>query len=76
MYLNEAEEGGRFIVRNINLPFETQRRLQARGMTDKSPVSVISKKGKGILIVKLRGARFALGYNITRNIEVTEDAQQ
>ena len=73
MYLNQAEEGKEYIVRNINLPFETQRRLLVLGMTDRSPVFVVSKKGKGILIVKLRGTRFAFGYNISKNIEV-EDA--
>ena len=73
MYLNQAEEDKEYIVRNINLPFETQRRLLALGMTDRSPVFVVSKKGKGILIVKLRGTRFAFGYNISKNIEV-EDA--
>ncbi len=73
MYLNQAEEGKEYIVRNINLPFETQRRLLALRMTDRSPVFVVSKKGKGILIVKLRGTRFAFGYNISKNIEV-EDA--
>ena len=55
------------------LPFETQRRLEALGMTDRAPVSVLNRKGKGILIIKLRGTRFALGYNITRNIEVDRD---
>ena len=45
MYLNQAEEGKEYIVRNINLPFETQRRELAQGMTDRSPVSDVSKKG-------------------------------
>ena len=49
-----------------------ERRLEALGMTRGTPVSVLSRKGKGILIIKLRGTRFALGYNITRNIEVKE----
>ena len=43
-------------------------------MTRQSPVSVINRKGKGILIVKIRGARFALGENITANIAV-QDAE-
>lgn len=42
-------------------------------MTDKAPVTVLNRKGKGILIIKLRGTRFALGYNITKNIEVEPD---
>lgn len=54
----------------MNLPFETQRRLEALGMTSRAPVTVINRKGKGILIIKLRGTRFALGVNITKNITV------
>ena len=70
MKLSDAEKGGRYIVEKIDLPFEMQRRLEALGMTDRTPVSVLNRKGGGILIIKLRGTRFALGYNITRNIEV------
>ena len=70
MYLCEARVGGNYTVEKINLPFETERRLEALGMTDKAPVTVLNRKGKGILIIKLRGTRFALGYNITKNIDV------
>lgn len=73
MYLSEARVSENYTVKKIMLPFETQRRLEALGMTDKAPVSVLNRKGKGILIIKLRGTRFALGYNITRNIEVDRD---
>lgn len=70
MKLCDAEKGGDYVVENIDLPFEMQRRLEALGMTDKTPVTVLNRKGKGILIIKLRGTRFALGCNITKNIEV------
>ena len=73
MYLSEARVGENYTVKKIMLPFETQRRLEALGMTDRAPVSVLNRKGKGILIIKLRGTRFALGYNITRNIEVDRE---
>ena len=72
MNLCEAVNGGSYIVENIDLPFEMQRHLEALGMTDKTPVSVLNRKGKGILIIKLRGTRFALGYNVTKNIGVSE----
>ena len=72
MYLSEARVGKNYTVEKIDLPFETERRLEALGMTDKAPVSVINRKGKGILIIKLRGTRFALGYNITKNITIEE----
>ncbi len=73
MKLSDAEKGGRYIIEKIDLPFEMQRRLEALGMTDRTPVSVLNRKGGGILIIKLRGTRFALGCNITKNIEVAED---
>ena len=72
MYLKDAQIGRNYIVEKIGLPFQLERRLEALGMTNKTPVSVLNRKGKGILIIKLRGTRFALGYNITKNIEVKE----
>ena len=73
MLLKDAEVGRTYVVRNISLPSRLQRRLEALGMTDRTPVTVLNRKGKGILIIKLRGTRFALGYNITKNIEVEAD---
>lgn len=73
MYLSQARVGENYTVEKISLPFETQRRLEALGMTDRAPVTVLGRKGKGILIIRLRGTRFALGYNITKNIEVQPD---
>ena len=70
--MSEARVDKGYIVKKIDLPFETERRLQALGMTQDAPIIVLNRKGKGILIIKLRGTRFALGYNITRNILVEE----
>ena len=75
MLLKDAQIGRTYIVENISLPFEMERRLEALGMTQKTPVSVLNRKGKGVLIIKLRGTRFALGYNITKNIEIKEDGK-
>ncbi len=72
MYLKDAQIGRTYVVQKIDLPFQLERRLEALGMTNQTPVSVLNRKGKGILIIKLRGTRFALGYNITQNIEVKE----
>ena len=72
MYLKDAQIGRTYVVEKISLPFQLERRLEALGMTQQTPVSVLNRKGKGILIIKLRGTRFALGYNITRSIEVKE----
>ena len=70
MLLKDAQVGQVCVVEEISLPFQLERRLEALGMTRQTPLSILNRKGKGILIVKLRGARFALGYNITKNIEV------
>ncbi len=72
MQLSDAKIGGKYIVESISLPFEMERHLEALGMTDHAPVSVLNRKGKGILIIKLRGTRLALGSNITKNIGVRE----
>lgn len=70
MLLKDAQIGQTCIVEQIRLPFQMERRLEALGMTKGTPVSVLNRKGKGILIIKLRETRFALGYNITKNITV------
>ena len=50
MQLSEAKTGREYTVEKIALPFEMQRHLEALGMTDKTPVTVLNRKGKGILI--------------------------
>lgn len=70
MLLKDVNTGQSCIVERIDLPFQMERRLQALGMTRQTELSVVNRKGKGILIIKLRGTRFALGYQITKNITV------
>ena len=72
MFLNDAQTGKTYRVEDFHLPLLLERRLEALGMTRATPVRVINRKGKGILIVKVRGSRFALGENITRNIAARE----
>ena len=72
MFLSDAQKGKTYRVEDFHVPILLERRLEALGMTRETPVSVINRKGRGILIVKVRGARFALGENITRNIAASE----
>lgn len=60
MLLKDAQVGWTYIVEAIHLPFQMERRLEALGMTRQTSISVLNRKGKGILIIKLRGTRFAL----------------
>lgn len=72
MMLKDIRKGQTCIVEKVNLPTQMERRLEALGMTRETPVTIVNRKGKGIMVIKLRGTRFALGYNITKNIEVRE----
>ena len=47
-----------------------EKRLEALGMTRGSSITILNSKNHGVLIVKVRGTRFALGRNITKNILV------
>ena len=69
--LSDGIVGSTYLVSSMHLPEKLQKRLEALGMTVGTPVSVLNRKGKGILIVKFRGTRFALGTSISRNIEVS-----
>ena len=70
MVLSDGKVGKSYSVEKINLPVEMERRLEALGMTAGAIVLVLNSKENGILIIKLRGTRFALGRNITKNILV------
>ena len=70
MLLKDIGVGQSCVVEHMELPFQIQRRLEALGMTRQAEISVVNRKGKGILIVKLRGSRFALGYQVARHITV------
>lgn len=71
MYLSEGKKGNQYTVKDIVLPTGIEKRLEALGMTRGTSVTVLNSKSKGVLIVKVRGTRFALGRNITKNILVT-----
>ena len=70
MYLSDGKKETQYIVKDIGLPPGIEKRLEALGMTRGTSVTVLNSKSKGILIVKVRGTRFALGRNITEHISV------
>ena len=70
MLLKDIPAGQSCVVERIDLPFQMERRLQALGMTRQAQLAVVHRKGKGILIVKLRATRIALAYqDPTHNTE-------
>lgn len=70
MYLCDGKIGNNYKVTGIELPVNMEKRLEALGMTHGTPVAVLNSKSHGVLIVKVRGTRFALGRNITKKILV------
>ena len=72
MTLNLAVIGGVYLIEDMKLPQKTEKRLEALGMTHGTKLQVINTKDRGTMIVKVRGTRFAIGRDISGNIEVTE----
>lgn len=70
MNLSEGNIHEKYSVISMNLTFQTQRRLQALGMTLDTEVEILHKKHNGTLAINLRGTRFALGKDIGMHIEV------
>ena len=70
MYLCDGKIGNEYKVEDIELPVNIEKRLEALGMTRGTSIAVLNSKSLGVLIVKVRGTRFALGRNITKNILV------
>ena len=72
MTLNLAVIGGVYLIEDMRLPQKTEKRLESLGMTHGTKIQVINTKDRGTMIVKVRGTRFAIGRDISANIDVTE----
>lgn len=70
MTLDKGRPGETYTVTGLELPQAVAHRLEALGMTVDTRISVLENKGRGIMVVKVRGTRFAVGRGITRKIEV------
>ena len=57
-------------VSNLALPVE--RRLEALGLTEGTNITILNKKKKGAVIVKVRGTRFAVGEHIAEGTRIGE----
>ena len=72
MKLNEGERGKNYLVTEVLAEKKIARRLEALGVNERTPVTVLNKKGSGSLIIKVRGTRLALGRQIAEGITVEE----
>ena len=76
MKLNEGEIGKNYVVTGVLARMQVARRLEALGVNERTPVTVLNKKGSGSLIIKVRGTRLALGRQIAEGITIEEAAGQ
>lgn len=72
MKLIEGCMGVTYVVESVELPVQMERRLQALGMTEGTSVTVMNKKKRGAMVIKVRGTRFAIGKMIGENIKIRE----
>ena len=74
MKLHEGEIGKTYIVYSVMVDDTITRRLEALGVNEMTPVTLMNKKGSGTVIIKVRGTRLALGRRISEGIETREAA--
>ena len=72
MKLYEGQKGSTLQVVHMDLPLQTERRLEVLGMLEGTRITVVNRKRKGAMIIKIRGTRFAMGQSITEHVEVNE----
>ena len=74
MKLHEGEIGKTYLVYSVMVDDTITRRLEALGVNEMTPVTLMNKKGSGTVIIKVRGTRLALGRRISEGIEIREAA--
>ncbi len=72
MKLHEGEIGKTYIVYSVMVRDAITRRLEALGVNEMTPITLMNKKGSGTVIIKVRGTRLALGRKISEGIEIRE----
>lgn len=72
MKLYEGIIGRTYIVRSVLVDEKITRRLEALGVNEQTPITILNKKGSGTLIIKVRGTRLALGRRIAEGIDMRE----
>ena len=72
MKLNEGIIGRTYRVESVAVNETITRRLEALGVNNMTPVTLLNKKGSGSVIFKVRVTRLAVGKRISDGIEISE----
>ncbi|MBD5465210.1 MAG: ferrous iron transport protein A [Lachnospiraceae bacterium] len=70
MTLYEGKIGTSYEVSEVFVEENITRRLEALGLNAKTVVTILNRKRKGAMIIKVRGTRLAIGKHIAKSIEV------
>lgn len=71
MQLSQVNVNDCVKVKSMNLDQALTRRLKTLGFLTNTTIQVIEKKGKGTMIIMVRGTRLAIGASISQCIEVS-----
>ncbi len=72
MILINGTIGVTYRVEKLTLGLETNRRLQALGVTKGTKITILNSKKSGSVIFSVRGSRLAVGKEIALGLEVEE----
>jgi len=72
MTLYEGNNHQDLQVIGLRLQEAVMRRLSSLGILEGTRVSILNKKKNGAVIIKVRGARWAIGREIAKGIDVEE----
>ena len=75
MKLMDGKVGREYLVEEVFLELTLERRLESLGILPGTHLSILNKKSHGAVIVFVRGARFALGTGIAKQICIKEALQ-
>ena len=70
MTLYEGKIGNSYEISEVFVEENITRRLEALGLNAKTVVTILNRKRKGAMIIKVRGTRLAIGMHIAKSIEV------
>lgn len=73
MTLYEGKTGRKYRVESMETGEEVTRRLQALGLIEGTPLTLLNRKKRGALILYVRGTRLALGKDISSHILIKEE---
>jgi len=71
----EGDMGRAYEVSGILLPEDITRRLESLGIFEGTKLQILNKKKNGAVIIKARGARWAIGKEFAKGIRVREPGE-